>query len=77
MSNDSPTIALTKQLISRRSVTPEDAGCQQLMIDRLAAIGFEVEHLRFEDVDNFWAIRGNSGPILCFAGHTDVVIIGA
>lgn len=76
MSNDSPTIALTKQLISRRSVTPEDAGCQQLMIDRLAAIGFEVEHLRFEDVDNFWAIRGNSGPILCFAGHTDVVPSG-
>ncbi|MDG2018938.1 MAG: succinyl-diaminopimelate desuccinylase [Porticoccaceae bacterium] len=76
MSNDSPTISLTKQLISCASVTPEDAGCQKLMTDRLAAIGFEIQHLRFDDVDNFWAIRGNSGPILCFAGHTDVVPSG-
>ena len=76
MSNDSPTIALTKELISRASVTPEDAGCQKLMTDRLTAIGFEVDHLRFDDVDNFWAIRGDSGPILCFAGHTDVVPSG-
>lgn len=76
MSNDSPTISLTKQLISRASVTPDDAGCQKLMTDRLAAIGFEIQHLRFDDVDNFWAIRGNSGPILCFAGHTDVVPSG-
>lgn len=73
MSNDSPTIALTKELISRVSVTPEDAGCQKLMAERLAAIGFKIEHLRFDNVDNFWAIRGDSGPILCFAGHTDVV----
>ena len=76
MPNNSPTIALSKELISRASVTPEDAGCQQLMTDRLAAIGFEIEHLRFDDVDNFWAIRGDSGPILCFAGHTDVVPSG-
>ena len=76
MSNDSPTIALTKELISRASVTPEDAGCQKVMTDRLAAIGFKVDHLRFDDVDNFWAIRGDSGPILCFAGHTDVVPSG-
>jgi succinyl-diaminopimelate desuccinylase len=76
MSNDSPTIALTKELIPRASVTPEDAGCQKLMTDRLTAIGFEVDHLRFDDVDNFWAIRGDSGPILCFAGHTDVVPSG-
>jgi succinyl-diaminopimelate desuccinylase len=76
MSNDSPTIALTKELISRESVTPEDAGCQKVMTDRLAAIGFKVNHLRFDDVDNFWAIRGDSGPILCFAGHTDVVPSG-
>jgi succinyl-diaminopimelate desuccinylase len=76
MSNDSPTIALTKELISRASVTPEDAGCQKLMTDRLTEIGFEVDHLRFDDVDNFWAIRGDSGPILCFAGHTDVVPSG-
>lgn len=73
MSNDSLTISLAKDLISRASVTPEDAGCQNLMSDRLAAIGFEIHNLRYDDVDNFWAIRGNSGPILCFAGHTDVV----
>ena len=53
MSNNSPTLELAKQLISRASVTPEDAGCQQLMTDRLAAIGFEIKHLRFDDVDNF------------------------
>ena len=76
MSNHSPTIALSQELISRASVTPEDAGCQQLMADRLSAIGFEIEHLRFDDVDNFWATRGDSGPILCFAGHTDVVPSG-
>ncbi len=76
MSNDSATISLSKELISRASVTPEDAGCQKLMNERLAAIGFDIEHLRFDDVDNFWAIRGNSGPILCFAGHTDVVPSG-
>ena len=76
MPTDSATIALTKQLIARQSVTPEDAGCQQIMLDRLSSIGFKIEHLRFEDVDNFWAIRGESGPILCFAGHTDVVPSG-
>jgi succinyl-diaminopimelate desuccinylase len=70
------TLALTKQLISRSSVTPDDQGCQQLMIERLQAIGFVVENLRFDDVDNFWAVRGESGPILCFAGHTDVVPTG-
>lgn len=72
----SATLALTKQLISRASVTPDDQGCQQLMIERLEAIGFVVENLRFDDVDNFWAVRGESGPILCFAGHTDVVPTG-
>jgi len=76
MSNDSATISLSKELISRASVTPEDAGCQKLMAERLGAIGFDIEHLRFDDVDNFWAIRGDSGPILCFAGHTDVVPSG-
>ena len=73
---DSPTLALTKALISRASVTPQDKGCQELMIERLNAIGFDIEHLRFGDVDNFWAVRGDSGPILCFAGHTDVVPTG-
>ena len=72
----SATLALTKQLISCASVTPDDQGCQQLMIERLEAIGFVVENLRFDDVDNFWAVRGESGPILCFAGHTDVVPTG-
>ena len=76
MQIDSPTLELTKQLISRQSVTPDDDGCQQLMTDRLAKAGFNIQPLPFEDVDNFWAIRGESGPILCFAGHTDVVPSG-
>jgi len=76
MQIESPTLELTKQLISRQSVTPEDDGCQQLMTDRLAKAGFNIQPLPFEDVDNFWAIRGESGPILCFAGHTDVVPSG-
>ncbi len=72
----SDTIELTLELIRRQSVTPEDAGCQDSMITRLEAIGFKTERLRFEDVDNFWAVHGDSGPILCFAGHTDVVPTG-
>jgi len=72
----SPTLELAFDLISRPSVTPEDAGCQDTMIARLEAIGFHVERLRFEDVDNFWARRGDAGPVLCFAGHTDVVPTG-
>jgi succinyl-diaminopimelate desuccinylase len=76
MSSESSTLSLTKQLIARTSVTPDDAGCQQLMIERLQKLGFAVTNLRFEDVDNFWAIRGDQGPILCFAGHTDVVPTG-
>ena len=73
---DSPTLALTKQLIAKQSVTPMDKGCQALMIEHLQKIGFDVESLRFGDVDNFWAIKGDAGPILCFAGHTDVVPTG-
>ncbi|MDH5547090.1 MAG: succinyl-diaminopimelate desuccinylase [Gammaproteobacteria bacterium] len=72
----SPTIELAMDLISRRSVTPEDAGCQEAMIQRLEAIGFQIERLRFDDVDNFWARRGDKGPVLAFAGHTDVVPTG-
>ena len=76
----SPTLELTKQLISARSVTPEDAGCQQLMADRLQAIGFAIEPLDFSDyhgtVKNFWARRGSAKPCLAFAGHTDVVPTG-
>ena len=76
MSQQSATIELTQDLIRRRSVTPEDCGCQQVMIDRLEAIGFHIEKLRFGEVDNFWAVRGSQGPTLCFAGHTDVVPTG-
>ena len=68
-----PTLTLTKDLIARPSVTPEDAGCQALMMTRLQQIGFSVEPMRFGDVDNFWATRGKAGPLLVFAGHTDVV----
>jgi len=69
----SPTLALAIDLIRRRSVTPEDAGCQPLMAERLQALGFTIEPMRFGDVDNLWARRGTDGPLLCFAGHTDVV----
>lgn len=69
----SATLALTTALIARPSVTPDDAGCQQLIAQRLSASGFEVEHLRYGDVDNLWAIYGGTGPLLAFAGHTDVV----
>ncbi len=69
----SDTLDLAIQLVSRPSVTPDDAGCQALMCERLAAIGFHIETLRFGEVDNFWARRGNQGPVLAFAGHTDVV----
>ncbi len=72
----SPTLALTLDLIREPSVTPFDADCQTLMIRRLEAIGFRIERLRFGDVDNFWARRGNTGPVFCFAGHTDVVPTG-
>ena len=68
-----PTLALTRQLIARPSVTPDDSGCQQLMGQRLTQAGFVVEHMRFGEVDNLWATRGDQGPLLVFAGHTDVV----
>jgi len=72
----SPTIALAQDLMGRASVTPEDKGCQELMITRLEAIGFIVERMRFGEVDNFWARRGTEQPVLAFAGHTDVVPSG-
>ncbi len=68
-----PTLELTCELIRRPSVTPEDAGCQALMMQRLAAIGFACTPLPFGAVSNFWALRGSGGPLLVFAGHTDVV----
>lgn len=72
----SETLDLAIQLISRPSVTPDDKGCQTLITDRLKALGFSIENLRFEDVDNFWARRGESSPLFTFAGHTDVVPTG-
>ncbi len=75
--SDSPVLALAKDLISRQSVTPEDAGCQQVMIERLQALGFEIEVMVFEDTTNFWARRGNQAPLFAFAGHTDVVPAGS
>ena len=69
----SATLKLACDLIARPSITPEDAGCQDVLIERLRAIGFECETLIFGDVTNLWARRGNAGPLLAFAGHTDVV----
>ncbi|HVE44430.1 MAG TPA: succinyl-diaminopimelate desuccinylase [Gammaproteobacteria bacterium] len=69
----SPVIDLAKELMSRDSVTPRDAGCQEHIATLLSAAGFHCEHLRFENVDNLWARYGNQGPLLVFAGHTDVV----
>jgi len=72
----SSALELTRNLIARPSVTPADEGCQQVLIERLAALGFEVERLRYGNVENFWAKRGAGEPVLCFAGHTDVVPTG-
>ncbi|OIN27162.1 succinyl-diaminopimelate desuccinylase [Vibrio barjaei] len=73
---DSPVLALAKDLISRESVTPEDADCQKVMIERLEKLGFEIEVMVFEDTTNFWARKGNETPLFAFAGHTDVVPAG-
>ncbi|MDR5867181.1 succinyl-diaminopimelate desuccinylase [Halomonas koreensis] len=72
----SPTLELAMELMRRPSVTPDDLGCQTLMIERLERLGFAVERLPFGDVENFWAVRGHHGPVLAFAGHTDVVPSG-
>jgi succinyl-diaminopimelate desuccinylase len=69
-------LELTRALIACPSVTPADAGCQALMTERLAASGFRIETLQFGSVTNLWARRGDAGPVLCFAGHTDVVPTG-
>lgn len=76
MTQHSETLQLACELISRPSITPEDAGCQELLISRLEALGFSIERMQFEDVSNFWARRGTQGPLFCFAGHTDVVPTG-
>lgn len=76
MPEKSAVLALTEELIRRPSVTPLDEGCQQLMADRLAALGFDIESMFFEDTLNLWARRGQGKPLFCFAGHTDVVPTG-
>jgi len=70
------TLRLARELIARRSVTPKDGGCQELLGERLARIGFALEPLRRGEVTNLWARRGDARPLLCFAGHTDVVPTG-
>jgi succinyl-diaminopimelate desuccinylase len=72
----SQTLELTQDLLGRRSLTPADGGCQELIAGRLAAAGFAVESLRYGEVDNLWARRGSGAPVFCFAGHTDVVPTG-
>ena len=76
MSTTERTLAYAIELIQRASVTPEDAGCQQWLAEKLEALGFVCEHLRFAEVDNLWARRGQDGPLFAFAGHTDVVPAG-
>lgn len=73
---ENKTLALAIDLLSRQSNTPLDAGCQELMISRLEPLGFKIERMRFDDVDNFYARRGTTAPLLVFAGHTDVVPTG-
>ena len=72
----SDTLELAKALIACPSVTPQDAGCQELMIERLEDLGFHIERLPFGKVENFWARRGAGSPLFVFAGHTDVVPTG-
>ena len=70
---DESALSLLVELVRLRSVTPDDAGCQDLIASRLRSIGFECESLQFGDVTNLWARRGTASPVFCFAGHTDVV----
>ena len=70
------TVDFACELIRCASVTPDDAGCQQLIAERLRPAGFDVETMQIGEVTNLWARRGKSAPLLCFAGHTDVVPAG-
>src|SRR4029077_3859698 len=72
----SAVLEFTKELVARRSLTPEDAGCQELLAARLKKAGFSMEHMRFGSVDNLWARRGQAAPLRVCAGHTDVVPSG-
>ena len=76
MTTHSPTLTLAMELMARPSVTPDDAGCQKIMAQRLTDAGFTISSLRHGAVDNLWAVHGDSGDILAFAGHTDVVPSG-
>jgi len=69
-------LALATELIGRKSITPEDGGCQDVIAQRLTAAGFKCEPMKFGQVSNLWARRGHAAPLLCFAGHTDVVPTG-
>ena len=72
----SATLELAMDLISKPSITPDDAGCQAILVERLEAMGFDCETMIFGDVTNLWARRGSDKPLLAFAGHTDVVPTG-
>ncbi|MDO4696226.1 MAG: succinyl-diaminopimelate desuccinylase [Neisseria sp.] len=73
---ETATLALAKQLIAESSVTPDDKNCQNILAERLRAAGFEIEPLNFGETKNFWARKGKAAPLVCFAGHTDVVPSG-
>ncbi|MEP7061975.1 MAG: succinyl-diaminopimelate desuccinylase [Betaproteobacteria bacterium] len=75
-SHAQPTLALAAELIARRSLTPDDAGCQDVIAARLRPLGFACETIRSNGVTNLWARRGSAGPLVTFAGHTDVVPTG-
>ena len=72
----SSVLALTRALIARPSTTPDDAGCLELIADRLRPLGFTFERIDSQGVSNLWARRGTTSPVVCFAGHTDVVPTG-
>ena len=76
MTEMSDVFDLTCDLLRRRSVTPDDAGCLPMIAGRLRKLGFRTESLRYGDVDNLWAVHGQGGPLLMFLGHTDVVPTG-
>src|SRR5215204_6195221 len=76
MPNEVSALGLAQELIGRKSITPEDGGCQEVIAKRLSAAGFRCEPMNFGAVSNLWARRGTQSPVVCFAGHTDVVPTG-
>ena len=76
MSTETETISLARELVGRRSITPEDGGCQQIITSRLESMGFQIETMDCGEVKNLWARKGTKSPLLAFIGHTDVVPIG-